>query len=118
MTVNIVLQIYIYLSLSLSVFLSFFQEVETRQENIRKKIPENKNQQKQKQKINSELALYPLPHVLKPDKKKQQQKKTPQDFSSPIFHPVSETFRFWQIREKKKREKKSTLVYVHEQMNS
>lgn len=82
MTVNIVLQIYIYLSLSFC--LSFFQEVETRQENIRKKIPENKNQQKQKQKINSELALYPLPHVLKPDKK-QNKKKRRHKTSRPPF---------------------------------
>lgn len=53
----------------LSLFLSFFQWLKPNKKTsenkiIIKKNPENKNLQKQKQKINSELALYPLPHVL------------------------------------------------------
>lgn len=75
------------------------------QKNLRTKINKNKIEQK----INTELALYPFPHVL-PGKKRRRRT------SCPHFHPVSETFCFWQIREKKR--KKSTLVYVHEQMNS
>lgn len=95
---------------SFNLFLYLFlSEVESRQENVRKNLRTKINRSKIKQKINTELALYPLLHVLT-------EKKRHHQTCRPHLHPVSETFCFWQITEKK--EKKSTLVYVHEQMNS
>ena len=87
----------------------FLSEVESRQENVRKK-PENKNQQKQNQAENIHWTG-PLSTPSHPYRKKRHHRTC-----CPHLHPVSETFCFWQITEKKR--KKSTLVYVHEQMNS
>lgn len=50
---------------SFNLFLYLFlSEVESRQENVRKNLRTKFNRSKIKQKINTELALYPLLHVL------------------------------------------------------
>lgn len=78
----------------ISDFLSLFlSEVEKKRKHQRNTETDKNNIE---QKINTELALYPLSHILMD----RRHHRTPR----PHFHPVSEIFCFWQIR--KKAEKK------------
>lgn len=83
-------QIYIHPFLSVCL-----PEVETPQENIRKKT--TWEQKSTKTKAENKHWTGPL---TTPSRSYTEEKKY-KDFSPPLFHPVSETSRFWQIIEKK-----------------